>query len=342
MLFNYKLFYRVYYFVLLLFLIIAGGTGGYMIIEGWGFVDSFYMTIITISTVGFREVFDLSLYGKLFTAFLIMSSFGTFAYAITSITTYLVGGEYKRYFKEYKTMRESKKMRNHVIICGYGRVGKQVAQDLAAAGDEFVVIEMDDEIVSHSKMMDQFLCIKGDSTDDETLIDAGIKNARAVITCLPKDADNIYVVLASREANEKVLIVSRASDTSAVSKLRIAGANNVIMPDTIGGSHMASLISNPDVMEFLDIIRVQGFQGANVETIAYNDLPGELKDKTIRELEAREITGVTIIGYRSPEGEYIVNPSLDTEIHPGSRIFVLGNEDQVKKLISHFGLTHTS
>lgn len=340
MLFNFKLFYKVYYFLLLLLLITAGGTSGFMLIEGWSFIDSFYMTIITISTVGFREVSELSMYGKMFTSFLIMSSFGTFAYAITSITTYLVGGEYRRYFKEYKTMQESKKMKDHVIICGYGRVGKQVAQDLLAAGEDFVVIETSEEIVSESKMTDDFIFLKGDSTHDDTLENAGIKNARAIITCLPKDADNIYVVLAAREANEKILIVSRASYTSAVSKLRIAGANNVIMPDSIGGSHMASLIASPDVMEFLDIIRVQGFDGANVETIAYDELPGDLQDKTIRDLEAREITGVTIIGYRSPSGEYIINPSLDTEIHKGSRIFVLGSETQVKKLVDHFGLTH--
>lgn len=309
-------------------------------IEDWSFIDSFYMTIITISTVGFSEVYTLSVYGKLFTAFLIISSFGTFAYAITSITTYLVGGEYRRYFKEYKSMQETKKLSGHVIICGYGRVGRQVANDLAAHGNEFVIIESKEQIVEDNRMVKDYLFVKGDSTHDEVLELAGIKNAKAIITCLPKDADNIYVVLAARECNPDILIVSRASEASAVTKLRFAGAHNVIMPDSIGGSHMASLIANPDVMEFLDIIRVQGFEGANIESLSFNDLPADLQNKTIRDLEAREITGVTIIGYKAADGNYLINPSLDTVVGPGSRLFVLGSTSQIKKLVDHFHLKH--
>jgi voltage-gated potassium channel len=340
MLFNFKLFSRVYYFLLLLILITAGGTIGFVIIEDWSFIDSIYMTVITISTVGFGEVNELSSYGKLFTAFLIMSSFGIFAYAVTSITTYLVGGEYKRYFKEYKSMKESSKLKNHVIICGYGRVGKQVAKDLLSHNDEFIVIEANDEAIFEESNHKDVLFLKGDSTHDDILFNAGIKNARAVITCLPKDADNVYVVLAAREANNKLLIVSRASTNAAVSKLKMAGANNVIMPDSIGGSHMASLIANPDVMEFLDIIRVQGYEGANIESISYDELPKEFQDKTIRELEAREITGATIIGFKGTDGNYIINPGLETKVGPGSKLFILGSTGQIKKLVAHFSLNH--
>lgn len=339
MLLNYKLFSKIYYFLILLLLIILGGTAGYMIIEGWSFINSFYMTIITISTVGYGEVHELTTYGKLFTSFLIISSFGTFAFAITSITTYVVGGEYKRYFKEYKMMKELKKMQDHVIICGFGRVGKQAAEDLIAHNNKFIVIERDQETID-SNTNEQITFLKGDSTNDETLSQACIKNAKAIITCLPKDADNIYVVLAAREFNERILIVSRASYPSAVSKLRMAGANNVIMPDTIGGSHMASLIANPDVMEFLDMIRVQGDQGCNVESISFDELPTHFQGKSIKELEAKKITGVTIIGYREPKGAYIVNPPNETVVGPGSKLFVLGNPEQIKSLINHYHLQH--
>ena len=339
MLLNYRLFSRIYYFLLLLALVISGGTVGYMVIEGWSFIDSFYMTIITISTVGYGEVSELSLYGKLFTSFLIISSFGTFAYAITSVTTYLVGGEYRKYFKQYKTMKELKKMKNHVIICGFGRVGKQVAEDLAAHNNEFIVIEKNTEIIDH-EINQGITFLNGDSTNDEVLIQACIENAKAIITCLPKDADNIYVVLAAREFKNDILIVSRSSTQSAVSKLKMAGANNVIMPDSIGGSHMASLIANPDVMEFLDMIRVQGNQGANVESISFDELPKSLQNKSIKDLEAKKITGVTIIGFKSPTGEYIINPLVETLVEPGSRLFVLGNEEQIESLISHFHLNH--
>lgn len=316
-----------------------GGTIGYMIIESWTFINAFYMTIITISTVGFGEVHELTSYGKLFTSFLIISSFGTFAYAITSITTYMVGGEYKKYFKEYKTMKELRKMKDHVIICGFGRVGKQAAEDLIAHNNKFIVIERNQETIDENQNEDIFF-LKGDSTNDETLEQACIRNAKAVITCLPKDAENIYVVLAAREFKSDMIIVSRASYQSAVSKLRMAGANNVIMPDSIGGSHMASLIANPDVMEFLDIIRVQGDQGCNIESIAHSELPISLQDKTIKELEAKKITGVTIIGYRAPNGSYIVNPPIDTIVVPDSKLFVLGNPEQIKNLIAHFHLNH--
>lgn len=336
MIFRSKLFSRLSYFIGLLFFVIAGGTGGYMIIEQWDLVDSFYMTIITISTVGFREVGELSLYGKLFTAFLIISSFGTFAYAITSITRYLVGGEYRSYLNEYKVMKETGKMNNHVIICGFGRVGIQVASDLSANQTEFVIIEKDQEVIDYWANHEDYLFLKGDSTDDEALELAGIEKARAIIVCMPKDADNIYVVLAAREKNRAILIVSRASQITAVSKLRMAGADNVIMPDSIGGSHMASLIANQDVMEFLDIIRVQGNRGANMDTISYHELPEQFQDKTIGELESREITGVTIIGFKNSDGAYMINPPANTPVVEGSKLFVLGSPAQIKDFIKHF------
>lgn len=338
MLFNYRFFYRIYYFIFLLLLITTGGTAGYMLIEDWTLIDAFYMTIITISTVGFSEVGELSLYGKLFTSFLIISSFGTFAYVLSSITKYLVGGEYKKYFKEYKTIKRVNKMEDHVIICGFGRVGKQVAEDLKSQGCMFVIIENDQQLIEEYSMKHDYTFVNGDATHDEDLKKAGITTARGLITCLPKDADNLYAVLAGREFNNNILIISRASYYSAVSKLKLAGANNIIMPDSIGGSHMASLIVNSDVMEFLDIIRVQGNQGANVESISYEQLPSELQGKTIEELDSKKITGVTIIGYKTQGGDYQINPDINIKVVPGSKIFVLGKSGQIDHLNDYYGI----
>ena len=340
MLFNFKLFSRIYYFVFLLIILITIGTAGFYFIEDWRFIDALYMTMITISTVGFAEVHELSDAGKIFTAILIVSSFGTFAFAISSITTYLVGGEYKKYFKEYKTSKKLKKMENHVIICGFGRVGKQVAEDLKSHGDYFIVLENDENVIAEYSFDSDIEFLKGDSTDDDALARANVKSAKAVITCLPKDAENLYVVLAAREMNPSILIVSRASNTSAVSKLKLAGATNVIMPDSIGGSHMASLIANPDVMEFLDIIRVQGNRGANIESISFDELPEKFRNKTIGELESNRITGVTIIGFNGTDGEYIINPSTESQVVQGSKLFVLGNASQINHLHNHFGFKH--
>jgi voltage-gated potassium channel len=237
-------------------------------------------------------------------------------------------------------MKETRKMNNHVIICGFGRVGMQVATDIVSHKDEFIILERNEEVIDQYSVNDDFMFLKGNSTNDDILEKAGIRNARAIITCLPKDADNIYVVLAAREYNKNILIVSRASQNSAVSKLKMAGANNVIMPDSIGGSHMASLIANPDVMEFLDIIRVQGNRGANMESIAFEEFPTEFQNKTIGELESREITGVTIIGFKGEQGDYVINPPIETKLVQGSKIFVLGDATQIKKLVEYFGLKH--
>jgi voltage-gated potassium channel len=298
------------------------------------------MTIITVSTVGFREVHQLSAGGMIFTSILIISSFGTFAFALKSITNFLAGGEYKSYVKDKKILKEMNKLQKHVIICGFGRVGMQVAEDLKAHGTKFVVIENNEDVISEYEGQLGYLFLKGDSTLDENLMRAQISTAKALICCLPKDADNLYVVLSAREIKNNLFIVSRASNQSTVNKLKIAGAQNVIMPDAIGGSHMASLISNPDVMEFLDIIRVQGYKGANIESISFNELPDQFKNKTIGQLEAKRLTGVTIIGFKTPDGEYLINPDYEIEVVAQSKLFVLGSPEQILKLNHLFGLSH--
>jgi len=338
MLLNFRLFSRIFYAFFLLVLIILGGTIGYITVEGWSVSEAFYMTIITVSTVGFNEVRELSQNGQLFTSFLIITSFGTFAYAVTSITSYLVGGEYKKYFKEYKQLQVIDKLNNHVIVCGHGRVGKQASIEVAAHEHDYVIVENKQEIISEFISEKFMYYIQGDATEDENLLKAGIKRAKALITTLPKDSDNLYVVLTAREINPDLLIISRASNSASVKKLKIAGADNIIMPDTVGGSHMASLVVTPDVTEFLDHISIQGDAEINLEELTFNNLPEDYKYKNIGELNARKITGCNIIGYKSPEGEYIINPTEETTVIPGSKLFVLGRPDQIKKLNELFGV----
>lgn len=313
------------------------GTIGFMLVEGWSLFDSFYMTIITVSTVGFNEVNELSEGGKLFTAFLIITSFGTFAYAVSAITSYIVGGEYKSYFQEYKALKTAKKMENHTIVCGYGRVGKQAAHDLRFYNRLFVVIERSPEI-TEDRQNEAVSFVKGDSTEDQVLLKASIQEASALITALPKDADNLFVVLSARELNPKLKIISRASSYSSMRKLRIAGADNVIMPDTVGGAHMASLVVNPDIMEFMDLIKVSGKAAINLEELAFQELPDDVKYTTIGELHERSTSDCNVIGYRGPDGDYIINPSNDLKILPNSKLFVLGNPEQIQKLNLALGI----
>ncbi len=313
----------------MLIIIIFIGVVGFKILEGYTIGEAFYMTIITISTVGFNEVRPLSQTGRIFTAILIIFSFGTFAYAVTSITYYVLGGEFNRYFKDLRVNKRVDKISNHTIICGYGRNGKQAVSELLAHHKSYVLVEQDPTILEMLREAQTIPFIEGDATSEKTLERAGIVRARALITTLPKDADNMFVVLTAREMNPNLLIISRASEENSDKKLRRAGADNVIMPDKIGGAHMASLVIKPDVIEFIDYVMGQGADSNNLEEITFENIPDEFKNKTIRELGIRNKSGANIVGFRTPEGEYIINPSPDTIIMPKAKIFVLGNNDQI-------------
>ena len=318
--------------IILLILLIIIGTFGYVIISNYSWFNAFYMTIITIATVGYGEVEPLTEGGKLFTSFLIITSFITFAYAVSSATKFLMDGELNLLFKNKRLNAAIEKLNDHVIICGYGRNGKQAAQILKKHDKRFVVIESDEKVTSGITHRFSELILKGDATQDEILLKAGILKAKALITTLPTDSANLFIVLTARNLNPKLTIISRASDDGSDAKLKIAGANNVIMPDKVGGAHMASLVMKPDVMEFLDYITAQSADSINLEEISFDFISDSLKNKTLSDLEIRNKSGANIIGFKTVLGEYIVNPSADTKIIPHSKIFVLGAPDQIKKL----------
>ena len=303
-----------------------------MIIENYNFLDAFYMTVITVATVGFQEVHPLSPAGRLFTAFLIIISFGTFAYAVSSITKYISDGEFKDYFKNKKVSSAIEKLDQHVVICGFGRNGKQAAHVLKKHSTRFVVVEQKKDIVAAINHQYSDLVLEGDATLDDVLIRAGILKAKALITTLPIDADNLFIVLSARTLNPKLTIISRASEDNSDKKLKLAGADNVIMPDKLGGAHMASLVMKPDVMEFVDYITGQGGDNIRLEEITFANLPLKFQNKSISELEVRNKSGANIIGFKTASGEYVINPSADTKIIPDAKLFVLGTSEQITKL----------
>lgn len=309
------------------------GTVGYMIIDSrFDFLDALYMTINTIGTVGFREMYPLTPTGQIFTIFLIITGFGTFAFAISSLTSYVLNGEFREYYRTTRQLNTIEKISGHVIICGYGRNGKQAAHILKKHNRRFVVIEQKKDIVDAINHKYSDLILEGDSTQDEVLEKAGIMRAAALITTLPIDADNLFIVLSARTLNPKLTIISRASDDNSDKKLKIAGANNVIMPDKIGGAHMASLVLKPDVIEFIDHITGQGGPDINLEEITFDNLPDHLQNKTISDLEIRNKSGANIIGFKTGTGEFIINPSADTKLIPDGKLFVLGTPEQIGKL----------
>ncbi|MGB1040488.1 MAG: potassium channel family protein [Flavobacteriales bacterium] len=290
------------------------------------------------STVGFNEVQELSQSGKFFTIVLILMSFGTFAYAITSISTYLLDGEYKIYFKDFKMNKEVEKLRGHIIVCGYGRVGTQAVSELSVHNKNYVIIEQSTDLLDTFRVNKEHLFLEGNATSDEILLKAQIKSASALITTLPSDADNLFVVLSAKELNPKLKVISRASQGSSVRKLKIAGASNVIMPDSLGGAHMASLVITPDVIEFLDHITIQGQSMVNLEEINFESIPEEYKNKTISSISNDFDTGCNIVGYKTPKGEFIVNPKPDIKLVPESKLFVLGKPEQISEINKIFGI----
>ncbi|MCK4638218.1 MAG: NAD-binding protein [Bacteroidales bacterium] len=319
---------RIIFAVVLLVIMLFTGITGYMLIDDYPFIDSLYMTIITVSSVGFGEVHGLSVAGKIFTSFLILFGLGTLAYVISIITSIIFEGQLNYFIRGYKKKSRRNKMENHVIICGYGRNGQQAVEELIAHKHSFVVIEESHELVLDN-MDKNIRFIEGNATEDETLIKAGIKTAKALITTLPNDTDNLFVVLTARSLNKDMTIISRASSKSSEKKLKIAGVSNVVMPEKVGGAHMATLVTSPDVIEFLEHVSVRGDAPTNLVEIICSQLPKEHLNKSIYEIGVRKKTGANIIGFKTPDGEYIINPTPDTKVIPNSKLFVLGTPEQI-------------
>ena len=307
--------------------LIVTGTLGYLIIEGDNFLNSLYMTIITVSTVGFGEIHKLTEAGKIFTIVLIILSISIYAFAITIITNYFLEGQLDVLIKGYRTKIKGK-MENHVIICGFGRNGQQAARELDAHEQKYLIIDQSHDLIM--KYMDsRAQIIEGDATQDEVLKKAFVEKAKALITTLPLDADNLYVTLTARSLNPNIKIISRASDESSEKKLKMAGANSTVMPETVGGTHMATLVAKPDIVEFLEHLSVHGAEPTNLEEIICTSLPDGKKDSTINDLGIRKQTGANIIGYKNAEGQFFLNPSPETIVIPGSKFFVLATKEQV-------------
>jgi len=325
-------FRSVHYALSLLAGVVVIGIIGFIFIERYSFIDAFFMTIITMSTVGFNEVQPLSQAGQIFTAFLIIFSFGIFAYAVSTLTRYVVDGIFRHYFMDTKIKKQIEKLKNHVIVCGLGRNGQQAMTELSRHGQNAIIIDKNEEIIEEIRNKRQMLYIQGDATNDEVLKSANIENARALIAALPNDADNLFVVLTAKEFNPSLKIISRASEAHSDKKLKMAGATNVIMPDRIGGQRMAKLVTQPDIIDFLDHIMLQSTDDIYIEEISCDQLKSCFVEKSIGEWSIRQNTGANIVGIKTKDKKYIVNPSPDVKISSYDQLFVLGSNEQIKKL----------
>jgi len=323
--------------LILLMSIVSIGTIGFVVLSGDTFVDALYMTVITISTVGFGLIHPLTAPEKIFTIFLIILSVSLYGYIVKVMSENMANDAFFQNLKLKKMQKKIDSLSNHIIVCGYGRNGKQAAVKLRAHNKPFVIIEKDKEVESKLQS-DDVPYVIGNANEDEVLIQAGVKRASNFISALPNDADNLFVVLSARQLNKSIHIISRASQESSYQKLKFAGANNVILPDKIGGDHMASLVVVPGLMEFIDNLSIVGKSNINIEEVAVEKLYDVKEIKTLKGLNLRQKTGCNVIGYKSPNGEYIVNPEAEIMLIPNSRVIVLGKPEQIQKLNTIYNL----
>jgi voltage-gated potassium channel len=307
------------------------GVIGFKVIMDLSWIDAFYMTAITITTVGYREVVLPSDEAKIFITILILSSVIILGFVVSVITEYFISFSSLNDLKFKRKLKKIKKMEDHTIVCGYGRNGQQAAQKLIDFHQEFIVIDKDQELLEQSVLnTNQF--IVGNANEDEVLQQAGIEKAKNLITALPNDAENLFIVLSARQLNKNLRIISRATEETSYKKLKLAGADNVILPDKIGGQHMASLIVSPDLLEFWDNLSYGDEKGVNLEQVSFEQLFNHKNSCSILELDLRQKTGCTIIGFKSANGDYVVNPNPETKLTPDSKIIVIGNSKQIKVL----------
>lgn len=322
---------RIFTPIIFAAILVVVGVIGYMSISEYTFIEALYMTVITVSTVGFGEVHPSTNEEKIFTIILIFTSIGIFAYLIAEFTEFIANGTL---MNEIKTKRMQKKIQNlegHSIVCGYGRNGRQAAFKLRSHNKQCVIIEGSKKVILEIEKSG-FLYVTGDPTNDEVLQTAGIEKAANLITTLPSDADNLFVILSARQFNKKATLISRASKDTSERKLKIAGANNVIMPDKLGGEHMASLVVSPDIIEFVDKLSLTDDCATNLEEIVVNELPEEFKNKTLRDLDLRKETGCSVIGIKTADNQYVINPESNVKLLPDTKLIVLGRKEQITKL----------
>jgi voltage-gated potassium channel len=320
------------YFTLgLVLTVMVMGSVGYTIL-GYTTSEAIYQTIITMATVGFEEVHPLDNNGMWFTSVLVIVSIGIFAYAVTTFTRYVVEGVFRNSYKDTKVKRKISRLSDHVIICGYGRNGMQAAAELLEHKVPIVIIEQDADIVQSLRETPGMLYVEGDAADEEVLKAACLDNARAMITTLPEDADNLFVVLSAKELNPAIKIISRASMENSDVKLKRAGATNVIMPDKIGGQRMAKLVAQPDIVEFIDVLLLQSADSVLLEEISCGNLAACFAGKSIIELDIRNTSGANIIGLKREDKSYLINPLPETTLSSTDQLFALGTKAQIDLL----------
>ncbi len=318
---------KIFQVLSLVLLIVAIGITGYMVIEGWNFLDALYMTIVTITTVGFKEVHELSTRGTVFTIFLIIGGVGTALYAFTAGARFILEGEIQEIFGRKRLEKKIKNLKDHYIICGYGRMGKIIARELREEGVTFVVVERNSSALEEKE---DTLFVIGDATRDQTLKEAGVERACGLISVLPNDAENLFVVLSARGLTPNILIVARAVEEGSEQKLLRAGATKVVSPYLIGGLRMAHTVLKPTVVDFIEFTTRSGNIGLQMQEVAVQE-GSRLIGMSLEVCSVGDDMGVIIVAIKQATGETRFNPTHQSVIKAGDILIVLGEISKLKR-----------
>lgn len=301
----------------------------YMRVEGWTIWDSFYMTVITLSTVGFQEVQPLSVPGRLFTSGLILLGVGSFAFMAGSVAQLLVEGKINELLGRRRVQKTIDKLSDHYIVCGYGRIGSIVSREIKHDGHPLVVVENDLDTLDMLDR-DEILYIAGDATSDDVLLAAGLERASCLITALTQEASNVYVVLTARQLNPSITIISRADSERHINRLEMAGANRVVLPHTIGGVRMAQSALRPTVTSFLEIA-VRGGIDLQMEELHVSK-DSTLVGKDLIESRIRQDYNLIIIAIKKSDSSMHFNPTPNYVIEAGDTLLAIGNQENLEQV----------
>lgn len=310
--------------------VIVVGTVGYIVIEGWPVFDAFYMTVTTVTTVGYQEIHPLSPAGRVFTIVLIISGVGTLFYVLGNIARLLLEGELRAIFGRYRTEGKMKTVKNHYIICGYGRMGKRICKELRAKPLPFVVIDKNPEVIA-ALQREGGMAVEGDATQDDVLIRAGIERAKGVVSVVNTDTENLYIVLTARGLNKNLYIVARAGDEGSEHKLMRAGANRVSSPYHIGGMQMAQAVIRPAVMDFLELATQSEHLDLQMEELTVEQ-GSRFDGRSPCDCGLDEDRGLVLIAVKRTSGHLEFNPGSKVLLAEGDKLIVLGQPESLKRL----------
>jgi len=307
-------------------ILVTFGTGGYMIIEGWTALDAFYMTVITITTIGYGEVKSLSGPGRAFTIILIVFGVITASYAITSTVELLTSREFLGRLRNRRRRRVLEKINDHCIICGFGRMGRSLAQELMLRGVAVVAIDTEDEVIEQCQQL-EIPAIKGNASSEQTLREAGLERASSLVTVTPSDAENVFIILTAKSINPKLNIITRCNAETSIPKLEKAGADTVISPYAIAGRRIAHMLTHPNVTSFLDGVLEFGDRQMRLEEFVIGP-NSPLAGKTLQEARLNAV----VLAVDHPGNRIFTHPSADTKLLPGTAFIAMGIDQELTKL----------